>query len=75
MARREGRNALPPSVFTPRTLPVRMIVDLAFSLRCWRVRLDRCCVELHYGNVLEIPSLLPLAITTLRLGNWVKMPP
>ena len=29
-------------------------------------RLGRCFVELHYGNVLERPSLLPLAITKLR---------
>ena len=29
-------------------------------------RLCRCFVELHYGNVLETPSLLPLAITKLR---------
>ena len=29
-------------------------------------RLGRCFVELHYGNVLETPSLLPLAITKLR---------
>ena len=57
MARREGRNAPPLSFFTPPTLTVRIIIDLAFSLPCWCVRLDRCCVELHYGNVLKMPSL------------------
>lgn len=73
MARREGRNALPHSFFTPLTLPARIIVDLAFSLPCWCVRLDRCCVELHF--VLEMLLLFSMAITTLWTGNWVKMPP
>ena len=63
MAWREGRNVLPHSFFTPLTLPAHIIVDLAFSLPCWRVRLDRCCVELYY--VLEMLLLFSMATTTL----------
>lgn len=48
MERRE--NAPPPFFFTPYALPVRIIVDLAFSLPCWCARLDRCCVELYEGE-------------------------
>ena len=40
MARREGRNAPLPCFFTSPTLTVRIIIDLAFSLPCWCVRLD-----------------------------------
>ena len=66
MAWREGRNVLPHSFFTPLTLPARIIVVLAFSLPCWRVRLDRCCVELHESDdVLEMLLLFSMAITTL----------
>ena len=39
-----------------------------------RVRLGRCCVELHYGTVLRMLSLILLAITRLR-GSWVTIRP
>ena len=37
-----------------------------------RVRLGRCCVELHQGTVSNMLSLTSLASTRLR-GNWVKI--
>ena len=49
MERRE--KCSPSFFFTPYALPVRIIVDLTISFPCWCVRLDRCCVELHYRNV------------------------
>ena len=36
------------------------------------MRLDGCCVELHYGIVSEELSLFSWAITRLR-GNWVRI--
>ena len=38
------------------------------------MRLDGCCVELHYGIVSEELSLFSWAITRLR-GNWVRIRP